>query len=192
MSEFTSNDPSELVAVQPSYPTREQTQKTVQDKYPGHIAWATDRASFSGCRMLTFTPEGVAGLEEKDGEVFEKECAGKILPSPAAWINQYFSTRANLLVLNMAVNDYGIHLLVTTQLDAEDLEELEEVQRRVQLDMREWRERKAEEREKAEDEIRENQRLIALAKQWEAHNLPGKVKELEAKLAELRRQPENG
>lgn len=185
-------DPSELLAQQPKGPSREQTLKTVMDKYPGHISWASDRANFAGCRVITYTEGGACGLEREDEGKFIQQMkdalgAAALDATPEEVMNLYFSTRANLLIVDMKVADGAITVLVTTQLDDEDLEEFNEAQTRVNLEMREWREEKAKEREQALEAQREQARFAELGRKWETYNLPGKLKELEAENAKLRK-----
>lgn len=188
----TNVGPEEVLSQTPKYPTREQTLKTVQDKYPGHITWATDRGSFSGGREIYFGYDGVLGLEAEDAEVFEKQVAEDGTPnSPQALANLYFSKRANLLVVDRQVTNGGISYIITTQLDDDDLEEFEEVQKRVQLEMREWRERKAQDKEAAMAEAKEERRLIEVGRKAETYSVFKKNRELEEALAEARAEAQH-
>lgn len=214
---FTSTDPAEIHSTPPYRPTREQTLKTVQDKWPGHITIASDRASFSGCRIITFFSGGWTGLTPEDNDAFESQVFARVdelealhtaainsLPpemktiqdlddsdlmlTPAELMNLYFSTRANLLVLDWKINNEGaITVIVTTQLDAEDLEEMQEVNVRVNLEMREWREKRAKEKAERQAEAMEERRLIEVGRTAETYNLAGRVRELETELAEARK-----
>jgi hypothetical protein len=174
------SDPSEVLSVPPKGPSREDTQKSVFDKRPGHISWATDGANFSGCRAVTFTPAGVVGLTAEDEATLRQENDGVGCASAVSWMNLYFSKRANLLMLSMDVADEGITCLVTSQLDDEDLEEFQEIQQRVNLDMREWRERRAKDKQAAQESAVELRRLAAIGKKAEDHNLFEKLRKLEA------------
>jgi hypothetical protein len=192
---MTDLNPSEVLSDQPHAPTREQTQKTVMDKYPGHISWATDRANFAGCRAISFGTGTWSGLEGKDEDKFleqvtdmtlkwytqfeketEKEANGdEYAASPEELLNLYFSTRANLLIVQMGYVDGEIKCLITTQLDDEDLEDFKEMQEVAQVQMRASRERRAEERKKVMADERETQRLAEVGRKYEAnlkHNLP--------------------
>lgn len=190
-------DAAELMSTMPHRPKREQTLKTVMDKWPGHITVANDRASFSGCRIIEFQTNGtVAGLEVDDAAVYydqvyygqlNNDDAAKVGWGPADYMNLYFSHRANLLCIDWKPTETGILCIVTTQLDDEDLEEFQEAQVRVNLEMRDWRERKAKEREAAEADAREQRRLAAVGKNAETYNLAGRIRELEAELSELRK-----
>lgn len=187
---FTSTDPAEIHSTPPYRPTREQTFKTVQDKWPGHITIASDRASFSGCRIITFTAVGAEGLTQEDAAklVEDTYAAGLSVLTAEQLMNLYFSTRANLLVLDWKINNEGaITVIVTTQLDAEDLEEMQEVNVRVNLEMREWREKRAKEKAERQAEAMEERRLIEVGRTAETYNLAGRVRELEAELAEARK-----
>lgn len=185
-------DAAELLSTMPHRPKREQTLKTVMDKWPGHITVANDRASFSGCRIIEFQTTGtVTGLEVDDADVYYAQLKdvsdAEIGWGPADYMNLYFSHRANLLCIDWKPTETGILCIVTTQLDDEDLEEFQEAQVRVNLEMRDWRERKAKEREAAEADAREQRRLAAVGKSAETYNLAGRIRELEAELSELRK-----
>lgn len=191
MSELTA-DPGDVLSERPKAATREQRVKTVMDKMPGHISWATDRANFSGCRELGFGFNFWSGLSEEDEKAFVEQIAGRTL-RPQELANLYFSHRANLLTVDRVVDGGGIYYLVTTQLDEEDLEEFEETQRRVNFEMREWRAKKEAEKEKQQEQIRENMRLIEVGKKAETYGWAKAAKERDeykATNAELRRQLE--
>lgn len=163
-------DPSEVLSVRPMIPTREQTLKTLQEKYPGHISWASDRANFAGCRIVTFMDGGAAGLERNDEQelVNQMKKAGLDLEAtPEQVMNLYFSTRANLLVVDLKISESTITILVTTQLDEDDLDEFNEQARITEIHMRDWREKRAAQREAQAAEIRENRRLMEVGKNYE-------------------------
>lgn len=191
MSE-TNVGPEEVLSQTPKYPTREQTLKAVQDKYPGHITWATDRGSFSGGREIKFRDGSWSGLEAEDNALFTAQlgeytknvgtCSAQELA------NLYFSKRANLLVVDRQVTEGSIAYIITTQLDAEDLEEFEEVQKRVQLDMREWRERREKDKQQALEDAAEERRLIEVGRKAETYAVFKRNRELEDEVTELRKQ----
>lgn len=179
---------TELMADKPKGPSREQTTKMLLDKYPGHISWASDRANFSGCRVVTFYPGWASGLTPEDSKLFEQQREAALKDSehgtsPEGAMNLYFSTRANLLVVEMVPHETGITCLITTQLDDEDLEELQESQQFLEVHMRKWREDRAKRREAEATSVAEIRRLAAIGKKVEEHNLLNKLRELEEKLA---------
>lgn len=193
------SDPSDVLSERPKGPSREQTEKIVYDKFPGHIAWATDRANFSGCRLVCFSPGQVLGLTGEDEERFVKEVADEAaalsLGRQESWaavelMNKYFSTRANLLVVQMIPSGEDLYALVTTQLDEEDLEDFQEATRVTQIAMRESRARRAKDREAKAEALREEQRLARVGRLAEEHNLSGRNRELVAENAELRKKLE--
>ncbi len=175
-------DPAEILAGQPKYPRREDTEKSVMDKFPGHITWATDRGSFSGNRVVTFVAGGAQGLEQEDEMLYIEQCRAAGLldgeAAPEALMNLYFSKRANLLVVDMAVSETTITVLMTTQLDDEDLEELNERQTAVEVHMREWREARAQRKATAAAAVLEEKRLADVGRMYEANvskkKAPGK------------------
>lgn len=179
MSDLT---PGDVLSDLPT-PDREQTRKTLYDRRPGHINLASDRANFAGCRYITFSEWGPSGLEEADAKQFAAEVdalSNDREYTREDYINLYFSHRANLLVLEMHTIDDEVGMLITNQLDDEDMEEFQEVQQRVNLEMREWREKRAE-RAKADEELaRENKRLIEVGKRAETYNWAERLRKLEA------------
>lgn len=178
----------EVLADRPKGPSREQTTKMLLSKYPGHISWASDRANFSGCRVVTFYAGTATGLDPEDEALFKKQYDEAFAPQKLAYrsseavLNLYFSTRANLLVVDMKPTfDDGIMCLVTTQLDEEDLEELQESQQFLEVHMRQWREARAERKQKESANVAEIHRLAAIGKKAEDHNLFEKLRKLEEK-----------
>lgn len=187
-------NPSEVLSDQPQ---REDTLKSVYDKRPGHISWATDRANFSGCRLISFTannqPISAHGLEQKDAERFDEQLDKYIeglednrILMATDLVNLYFSTRANLLMLELRITDDTAACLVTTQLDDDDLEEFQEIQHRVNLEMREWREKRAERKAADAELLAENKRLVEVGKAAEQHRWKEKNRELTDELAEVK------
>ena len=193
---MTDIDASEVFSERPKGPSREQTQKTVYDKFPGHISWATDSANFSGCRIITFYDDLTAsGLSVDDAAQLEAQLEAQLAElsedqraymMAADLMNLYFSKRANLLLVHMMPGTEQITCLITTQLDEDDLAEFEEVQRRVQLDMREWREKRDKDREEAAQAAREERRLIEVGRKAETYNLFAKLRELEEEVKALK------
>jgi hypothetical protein len=170
--ELAKYDPAELLAGQPKYPRREDTMKSVMDKFPGHITWASDRGSFSGNRVVTFMAGGAQGLEQEDAAIFieQMKLAGlDIESSPEDVMNLYFSKRANLLVVDLTVSETTLTVLMTTQLDDDDLAELNERQVAVEIHMREWREKRAEAKAQEGLQIKENARLMEVGRNYEAN-----------------------
>lgn len=182
-------NPAEVFAELPKGGTREQVVKTMMDKMPGHIALATDRANFPGCRLVFFSHEAVSGLEGDDYAKFQDECGGDFSDlGPVELVNEYFSRRANLLMLQMSINDGGITVLLTTQMDDEDIEEFQEGQRFMAEHMREYRAKKAKQLEEQKAVIEENKKLLALGKKVKDHNLLGKLKQQEEEIEDLKQK----
>src|SRR5690349_17516389 len=104
-------DPVEITAIPAPHPSREQTEKTLWEKQPGHIAWSVGTAHHAGCRVITFLDTGASGLTTEDAQCFSEELSGKQRPSTAAgFMNAYFSTRANLIVVNMWADCGSLHV----------------------------------------------------------------------------------
>jgi hypothetical protein len=196
---MTDLNPSDVLSDLPQ-PVREETNKTVYDRRPGHINWASDRASFSGCRVISFTggnhapPFQALGLEKQDLERYNEELdayinalEGDEFVSAADVANLYFSKRANLLVLHMEVHADEVTFIITSQLDDDDLEEFQEVQRRVNLEMREWREEREKLRAADREKAQADRKLIELGKKAQEHNLFEKLRKLEAEVERLKK-----
>lgn len=188
MSETTETALTEVMADKPKGPSREQTTKMLLSKYPGHISWASDRANFSGCRVVTFYSGIVDGLTSDDKDQFKKQWEAAFpegtrkYVAPEDTMNLYFSTRANLLVVAMQPSqDGGIMCLITTQLDEEDLEELQESQQFLEVHMRQWREARNERKAKEVANVAEIRRLAEIGKKAEEHNLFERLRELEGR-----------
>lgn len=186
-------DPVELTATIPVHPSREQTEKSLWERQPGHIAWSVGTAHHAGCRVLTFLDSGVEGLMEDDNARFQEELAFKRRPSsPAEFMNAYFSTRANLLVVDMKPDCGTLHVIVTNQLDPDDLDIMQEIQQLNQQMYAEARkrieDRNTERRQKLQTEQAEQKRLAAIGKTAEDHNILGRFRELEEENAALRKQ----
>lgn len=185
-------DPAEITAIPANHPTREQTEKSLWEKQPGHIAWSVGTAHHAGCRVITFLDSGVEGLMEDDNARFQEELAFKRRPdSPAAYMNAYFSTRANLLVVDMKPDCGTLHVIVTTQVDERDLDIMQEIQL-LNSEMYAEARKRIEDRQAVRAEQvrameREQKRLAEIGKRAEDHNLAGRVKELEAENAALRK-----
>lgn len=186
------SDPGEILAKLPASPKRETFEKVLQDKWPGHISWANDRANFPGCRLITFGMQGDVvvqyGMEPEDGAEFEAQCLDTKPQNPEDAVNLYFAHRANLLVIDMKVHADGITLMVTTQLDDEDLEAFEYAQHLMDAGMAEYRTMKAKEKAATEVKIAENVKLIELGRKAKDHNLFEKLRTLEERNASLTRQ----
>lgn len=194
---MTDLNPSDVLSDLPQ-PTREDTRKTVYDKRPGHISWASDRASFGGCRVISFIgghelDSGSFGLEDHDAAKFNNDMRAlresldeDQYVSAEALANLYFSKRANLLVLHMTENANKITFIITSQLDDDDMEEFQEVQRRVNLEMREWREKREEERRLDREKVMAERKLIEVGKKAQEYNLFEKLRKLEAENTDLK------
>lgn len=191
-------NPSDVLSDLPQ-PTREDVRKTVYDKRPGHISWASDRASFGGCRIISFTggmsepPFEAQGLEHEDWLRFMDELDEFIKTvgvdksvTVADVANLYFSRRANLLVLHMVETMDKLTFIITSQLDDDDMEEFQEVQRRVNLEMREWREKREEERRLDREKLLAERKLVEIGKKAQEYNLFEKLRKLEAENEELK------
>lgn len=196
---MTDLNPADVLTDRPQGPSREQTEKTVYDKFPGHIAWATDRANFSGCRIIKFFDGGsFSGLQKADAEKFKNQIIeyisqseldpdgdGEYSLAAEDLANLYFSTRANLLTVHSEIGFDYTAFFITTQLDEDDLDEFMEVQRRVNIDMSEWRKKRDDDRHERAERARENLRLIEVGKKAEEYGWAKKNRELQSYVDEL-------
>lgn len=197
MSQNQSEVPTmiEMLGSIPAKPKRERLWKTLHDKMPGHIATANDRANFSGCRYIRFGVGQAFGLEAEDDKLFAEQMKaefdeqdGAAVAMPEEMANLYFSTRANLLVLEKGYDEGMLVLTVTTQLDEDDLEEMQEFQHRVNVEMEEWHQDRYERQQKQSEEAAEQRRLARVGKLAEDHNLSGQLRKLQEENASLKRQ----
>lgn len=185
-------NPADILADAVPAPGREVAVRTVMDKYPGHISWVTDRGNISGCRCLSFQMGNVVGLTDEDALRLINELDEKGLDidnmEPADLMNAYFSTRANLIVVNLTVDCGNIHCVISTQLDNEDLEDFMEARQAMQVAMREIQERKERLRAAQAAKLANDRRLQEVGRRAEEHNLSGRVQQLEDENKKLRQQ----
>lgn len=123
-------------------------------------------------------------MEQKDAAVLAKQviAADMVLDDAPAeeLMNLYFSTRANLLIVQMGYAEDEICALITTQLDEEDLEDFQEIQQLNQVALREARAKRAARHAEARKAVLEEKRLAEVGRKYEENlknNLP-KAKEL--------------
>ncbi|MFT3866824.1 MAG: hypothetical protein QM729_21385 [Solirubrobacterales bacterium] len=220
--ELLNFDPTELLTASTRHVGREiAAQKTLMDRYPGHIVTATDKGSFNGVRQLLFTPDGIVG-ESLDPEaqarllLTEKTVLDNMAkldlqtaPTAVDYLNQYFADRGNLLLLDTQpirlpvtysassdeqsgdladmgpADTLGILAKVTIFLDADDLEELEQVQRMVNEKMREFREQRAKDEADIAEEQAKDGKFAEIGRKVVDHNLFGKLKEQAKEIKKL-------
>lgn len=160
--------------------------RKAMSNWPGLVSVAGERGYYPGCRALTFheKPSYTEGLTEEEYAEWLKEWDTEVHDSgPAAQVNKFFEKYGNLTIVQLDVDDAGKwHMLVTTQLEKEELEDMQaaaEILDREMQKRRQEREEAMEEVKKQErEEAAENARLIALGKKAEEHNLLAKLKEL--------------
>lgn len=165
---------------------------------PGNINYAGDRGSFPGCRLIEFTGYGdVKGLEAADEAKFnEQRAAEGILgnkPTASTLVNLYFKHRGNMLTVNMTIDASGaVWVLVTNQLEGEELEAFHEVSNKTSQWMEEFRERRAAEKEKQEEALRkqeaERAELVELGRKEKAGNFIARARDAEEKLEKLSKE----
>jgi hypothetical protein len=203
--------PAVMVGMEPSAKYSTMQEYVPKDRqlvinWPGLISVAGDRGYFPGCRMVRFedfmTP---VGLSTEDTSLLQKQClaAGPNLtwmtndiqtwPAAADQLNVFAQWRGNLNVVDWRIDNSGkYHLLITTQLDAENLEDFQFAGQVLERAMRERKEERAATREelkaaeaKAELEMRD---LVEVGKKAREHNLFQKLRDLEVEVLELKRQ----
>ena len=108
-------------------------------------------------------------------------------------INDYFSRRGNLIVLEMwpsPDNSGDVWALVGTTFDESDMEEWEEIQRVIDREMKKYRDNKANEKAKAELAAKEADKQLKadaeVGKKVREHNLLGKLRDLEDEVQRLK------
>lgn len=159
-------------------------------KRPGNIAWAAENGNYPGCRLIRVTPTGVWGVDAAADLAVRTAvgCGDGLEPVP--YVNEFFRQHGGLLVVNMQVDEMGITLLYTNQLEGEELEEFQEASSALAEHMEKWRAKREEEKAaalalKAQHEA-EYDALVALGKKVRAHNILSRFKELEAELAQVK------
>jgi hypothetical protein len=175
-------------------PREQRTGRKLFDKAPGHIAAVMrNGATAQGARLVRFSSRCVpVGLESEDEADYRKNgmWAGMYTEDI---INDYFSRRGNLIVLEMwpsPDNSGDVWALVGTTFDESDMEEWEEIQRVIDREMKKYRDNKANEKAKAELAAKEADKQLKadaeVGKKVREHNLLGKLRDLEDEVQRLK------
>lgn len=195
-------DPVDAISLEPSFKMGTPTTYVHKERkavvgWPGLISLAGHRGYFPGCRAIEFRDrEEPAGLTPEDLENLQKQAQAEghqlDLLAAADQMNLYFHYRGNLSVVDFRITDYGIMCLITTQLDARELEDFQEASRIMDNEMQRIRkERKEKEeitdKEKAEKE-RADKELMILGRKAKEFNLLEKLRELDDENLSLKRE----
>lgn len=136
---------------------------------PGNINFADPRGSYPGCRLMSFATEQEA--------------------------NEFFTNKAGLLVVDVQIGGSGrIFMMVSKQMDDDELEEFQEYGSTVQLHMRQWREardaKKAADKEAEQKAEADEAAFLKEAKQAmkEIADLRKAHEELKAKYADIKKK----
>ena len=135
---------------------------------PGNINYADPRGAYPGCKLVHFDSVDEA--------------------------NDFFTNRAGLLVLNIDVTQSGIWMLISKQMDEEEMEEMNEYSTHVNAKMQEFRARKDAEKQAAADAEKkaadEQAAFLKEAKQAlkEIGDLRKAHEELKAKYADIKKK----
>lgn len=138
-------------------------------KRPGNINFADARGAYPGCKLVDFATTDEA--------------------------NEFFKDRAGLLVVDYQVGNSGrVFMLISKQMDEQEMEEFNEYQSIVGAKMREWNERRDAEKKSAAEaaakEKADRELFLKEAKQAvkEIADLRKAHEELKAKYADVKRQ----
>lgn len=158
--------------------------------YPGVANVRVGNVSIPGNRLIEFIHGNVNGLHPDDyDELLDQADEDMKSKSAADLFNLYFLHRSNLLITDWKNNNGSIAVMITTQLDKEQVDDMAEVQEVVNNEMTKRRQAREEEKEKAaekEQELeKETGRLLALAQKAEKQGWENRIKELEELNAKL-------
>lgn len=186
--------PETIIKRSPVFIHKEDIERVLMDKLPGHIADISTGGQWPGCRIIEFKHGGVVkGLRQDMAEYLNEKCKDALYANPVEMMNKFFELFANYLVVWKQLDGHGnIVVQYTSMLDEEDTMDLQEVAAEQRKQMNKKRAERRAKREAEEEAKRaETAALITLGKAARDHNLMGKLKELEEKVTELKKEVKN-
>lgn len=183
MQEATQQDPT-LIPDKRSMKTYLPHNRHMIIDYPGVANVRVGNVTIPGNRAIKFGQGYVAGLAKEDLEDLQKQAGEAFRTAPAEYLfNLYFLHRANLIITDWRATDECVTVMITTQLEREQVDDLSLVQQVVDSEMSKLRQQREEEREKeAEKQVtleKETARLLALAQKAEKQGWENRITELE-------------
>jgi HAMP domain-containing protein len=118
---------------------KEDIQRVLMDKLPGHIADFSRGAQWPGCRIATFGPAFIDGLPEDVLAYIKEKTPTFSTLNAAELVNQFFMLFANYYVASWNATDETITLMYSSILDEEDSQDLAEVSAEIRKTMNEKR-----------------------------------------------------
>lgn len=158
--------------------------------YPGVANVRVGNVSIPGNRALVFVNGGVEGAHPDDADELLDQAGGNFVNHSAAELfNLYFLHRANLIITDWKLDGENIAVMITTQLDKEQVDDMTEVQQVVNDEMAKRRQAREDEKAKAEEKQesleKETRRKLLLAEKAEKQGWENRIKELEDLNAKL-------
>lgn len=159
--------------------------------YPGVANVRVGNVSIPGNRIIVFGPGVAEGLHPDDYDELRDQAGDNIRDcSSADLFNLYFLHRANLIITDWKMDVGGnIAVMITTQLDKEQVDDMTEVQQVVNDEMAKRRQAREDEKAKAEEKQealeQETRRKLLLAEKAEKQGWENRIKELEDLNAKL-------
>jgi len=188
MSEIDATVPEALEHVATAIPR----QREMVLNRPGNINWAGERGAFPGCRLVEFTSDGAYGLSDEDATTLVAQ-SGSMRRDAASLANLYFKHRANLLVVNTWVDSGGsFWVLITNQMEGDELDDFQEYSRFVSEHMEEYRtKRDLRKRKVDEDKLAQeadDKALIELGKKEKAGNFVKRARDAEEEIERVKKE----
>jgi hypothetical protein len=158
--------------------------------YPGVANVRVGNVSIPGNRALVFTDGGLEGAHPDDFDELVDQAGGGMLGHSAADLfNLYFLHRGNLIITDWKLDGTSIAVMITTQLDKEQLDDMGVVQEVVNTEMAKRRQAREDEKAQAEEKQaeleHETRRKLLLAEKAEKQGWENRIKELEETNAKL-------
>ncbi len=179
--------PEMIIKRTPIFYHKEDIERVLMDKLPGHIADFSRGSQWPGCRIITFGNGYIDGLLEDVAKyVAEKvpDISGK---SPADLMNEFFKLFANYYVASWTATDDSISIMYSSILNEEDSNDMQEVSAEIRKGMNAKRAARAEAAQIAEDKARaEMDEIIRLGRLAQANpDMVASIETAQREIAEL-------
>ncbi len=145
---------------------KEDIERVLMDKLPGHIADLSGGAQMPGCRLILFTNAGIKGLPPDVYEYFQQKTENEQYTWPVQFVNKFFELFANYVLIKIFPDGHGnIVVEYTAMLNEEDTKDLQEVSGELRKAMNEKRAKRNADIAEAEAKAKElNDKLMEVAK----------------------------
>jgi hypothetical protein len=163
---------------------KDDIERVLMDKLPGHIADFSRGSQWPGCRIVTFGGGFIDGLPEDVLKYIQDKTPAFATMNAAEHMNNFFMLFANYYVASWSASDGEITVMYSSILDEEDSQDLSEVSGEIRKEMNAKRAARKAVREAAELQAKADMdeiiRLGRLAKEN-----PDMVSALEARDREI-------